>query len=57
MSATCVPLLTFASTCSEAGLDPKLKLAQLAKDKRRRLVEALTAYPIPFTGHEGFPKV
>lgn len=43
--------------CSEAEVDPKVQLAQLAKAKRTRLVQVLTSYRIPFTGHEGFAKV
>ncbi len=43
--------------CREAGSDPKVQLAQLAKSKRSRLVEMLTSYCIPVTGHEGYPKV
>ncbi|KAK9822087.1 hypothetical protein WJX74_005975 [Apatococcus lobatus] len=45
-----------ACLCSEAGSDPKVQLAQLAKPSRTRLVQLLTSYSIPFTGHEGFAK-
>jgi predicted Rossmann fold flavoprotein len=32
----------------------EVNLAQLPRSKRRQLVEALTRYPLPWTGHEGY---
>ncbi len=40
----------------EAGVDPATPLAQLRRADRRRVVEVLTAYPLPWTGHEGYKK-
>lgn len=40
----------------EAGVDPSTALAQLRRADRRRVVDALTAYPLPWTGHEGYKK-
>ena len=41
---------------SEVGVAPETPLAQLRRDERRRVVEALTAYPLPWTGNEGYKK-
>ena len=43
--------------CREAGCDPKVQLAQLAKAQRTKLLQMLTSYRIQYTGHEGFAKV
>jgi predicted Rossmann fold flavoprotein len=40
----------------EAGLDPEHRLAGLRRDARVRLVGALSAYPLPWTGDEGYRK-
>jgi predicted Rossmann fold flavoprotein len=40
----------------EADVDHRRSLAQLRKDERTRLLSALTAYPLPWTGHEGYRK-
>lgn len=40
----------------EADVDADRPLAQLRRDERRRLVEALTRYPLPWTGDEGYRK-
>jgi hypothetical protein len=40
----------------EAGVDPLTPLAQLRRDDRRAIIEALTAYPLPWTGDEGYKK-
>lgn len=40
----------------EAGVDEARTLAQLRRDERTRLVEALTRYPLPWTGDEGYKK-
>lgn len=41
---------------SEAGVDPTRPLPQLRREERRRLVELLTRYPLPWTGDEGYRK-
>jgi predicted Rossmann fold flavoprotein len=40
----------------EAHLDAQLTTSQLKKEDRHRLVEMLTAYPLPWTGDEGYKK-
>ena len=40
----------------ESRVDPQVTTSQLKKDERLRLVEALTAYPLPWTGDEGYKK-
>jgi predicted Rossmann fold flavoprotein len=40
----------------EARLDADTPLAQLRRDDRRALVEMLSAYPLPWTGDEGYKK-
>jgi predicted Rossmann fold flavoprotein len=40
----------------EAGVAPETPLAQLRRSDRRRIVETLTAYRLPWTGHEGYKK-
>lgn len=42
---------------TEAGIRAHERtLAELRRDERRRLVELLTRYPLPYTGHEGYKK-
>jgi predicted flavoprotein YhiN len=41
---------------AEAGLASEQALARLARTDRRRLVELLTACPLPWTGDEGYAK-
>jgi predicted Rossmann fold flavoprotein len=41
---------------SEAGVDPARPLPQLRREERRKLVELLTRYPLPWTGDGGYPK-
>jgi predicted Rossmann fold flavoprotein len=41
---------------SEAGVDPARPLPQLRREERRKLVELLTRYPLPWTGDEGYSK-
>jgi predicted Rossmann fold flavoprotein len=41
---------------SEAGVDPARPLPQLRREERRRLVDLLTRYPLPWTGDEGYRK-
>jgi predicted Rossmann fold flavoprotein len=40
----------------EAGVDAQVTTSQLRKDARQRLVDALTAYALPWTGDEGYKK-
>lgn len=41
---------------SEAGVDPGRPLPQLRREERRKLVDLLTRYPLPWTGDEGYRK-
>src|SRR5690606_19356228 len=41
---------------AEAGVEAGRGLAQLRREERRRLVEFLTRYPLPWTGDEGYKK-
>lgn len=41
---------------AEAGVPADQPVAHLDRDARRRLVTLLTAYPLPWTGHEGYRK-
>jgi predicted Rossmann fold flavoprotein len=41
---------------AEAGVDPGRPLPQLRREERRRLVELLTRYSLPWTGDEGYRK-
>ena len=41
---------------ADAGVDGATPLAQLRRDARRRLVDALTHHPLPWTGDEGYKK-
>lgn len=40
----------------ESGVDPARPLAELRREERRRLVETLAHYPLPWTGDEGYKK-
>lgn len=42
--------------CLEAGVEPETRLSQLRREDRRALVAALDAYPLPWTGDEGYKK-
>ncbi len=42
--------------CTGAAVDPDTRLAHLRREERRALVAALTAYPLPWTGDEGYRK-
>jgi predicted Rossmann fold flavoprotein len=41
---------------AEAGVDSRTPLSQLRREQRRVVVDALTAYRLPWTGSEGFRK-
>jgi predicted Rossmann fold flavoprotein len=45
-----------AMIVASAGVAPDTPVAQLKREDRRRLVEALTAMPLPWTGDEGYRK-
>jgi predicted Rossmann fold flavoprotein len=40
----------------EAGANPTTPTAQLKRERRRAIVDALTAYRLPWTGHAGYQK-
>ncbi|MDP2957051.1 MAG: aminoacetone oxidase family FAD-binding enzyme [Longimicrobiales bacterium] len=42
--------------CAESGVDPDTRISQLRREARRALLAALTAYPLPWTGDEGYKK-
>ncbi len=54
--APCLPRRLADHLCAEAGVDPDTRLALLRREDRRALVAALTAYPLPWTGDEGYRK-
>jgi predicted Rossmann fold flavoprotein len=41
---------------AEAAIDGSLQLAQLKREGRRRLIDHLVRYPLPWTGDEGYKK-
>ena len=41
---------------AEAEVDPARALAELRREERARIVETLAAYPLPWTGDEGYRK-
>jgi predicted Rossmann fold flavoprotein len=41
---------------ADVGIDPSRKLSQLPRNGRKALVAALTRYPLPWTGDEGYKK-
>lgn len=41
---------------AEAGIEPGRPLPQLRREERRRLIDLLTRYPLPWTGDEGYRK-
>lgn len=41
---------------ADAGVAPDTRLSQLRREQRRALVTALTAFPLPWTGDEGYKK-
>ena len=45
-----------AALLAEAGVDGARSLAQLRREERRRLAGLLGAYPLPWSGDEGYPK-
>ncbi len=45
-----------AALLAEAGVDAARPLSQLRRDERLRLLDAITAYDLPWTGDEGYRK-
>lgn len=41
---------------AEASISPERTRSELRRDERLRLIEILTAYPLPWTGDEGYKK-
>lgn len=41
---------------AEAGVSPEQRLAEMSRRSRNRLIEVLSAWPLPWTGHEGYRK-
>ena len=41
---------------AEAGVEPERSLSQLRREERKRLVEILVRYPLPWSGDEGYKK-
>lgn len=41
---------------AEAGVEPSRPLHQLRREERRRLIDLLARYPLPWTGDEGYRK-
>lgn len=54
--ATKLPRRLADTLIAEAGVVLDTPLAQLRRTDRLRVVETLTAYPLPWTGHEGYRK-
>ena len=51
-----IPARLAEALLDDAKVDAGTPLAQLKKDDRRRVVEALTRHPLPWTGDEGYVK-
>ena len=51
-----LPTRLAVSLIEEAGIPADRRATQLRRGERARLLERLTAYPLPFTGDEGFKK-
>ncbi len=51
-----LPLRLAECLLEEAGIDSRLQLAQLPRKARQDLVGRLTAWPLPWTGDEGYKK-
>ena len=49
-----IPWRLAQTLCEEAGEGAGLEGVRLRRDQRIRLIEFLTRYPLPWTGHEGF---
>jgi len=51
-----VPQRLAAQMMLEAGVPADRKTSELKRDERERLIEHLTAYALPWNGHEGYRK-
>jgi predicted Rossmann fold flavoprotein len=51
-----LPVRLAESLLSEATIPGERTLAQLRRDERKRLIQVLTAYELPWTGDEGYRK-
>jgi predicted Rossmann fold flavoprotein len=51
-----LPQRLAAQLLEEAGLPPDRRAAELRRDERTALIEALTAFVLPWTGDEGYKK-
>jgi len=51
-----IPARLAEALLEDAGVDSSTPVAQLKKDERRRVVEALTRHPLPWSGDEGYVK-
>jgi predicted flavoprotein YhiN len=51
-----LPVRLAEGLLAEAGLEPAHPVSQLARDVRRRLVDLLVRYELPWTGDEGYRK-
>ena len=54
--AAAMPARLAAALCAHACVPPDRKAAELRKEERARLLDALTAFPLPITGDAGFAK-
>ena len=51
-----LPARLAAALCAAAGVPPDRRAAELRKDERTRLLDALSAFPLRVTGDAGFSK-
>jgi predicted Rossmann fold flavoprotein len=51
-----IPTRLAAALCAAAGVPPERKAAELRRDERQRLLDALTSYALPVTGDGGYTK-
>ncbi len=51
-----IPARLAEALCREVELEPTTGTAHLRREERRALVTALTRYPLPWTGDEGYQK-
>ena len=49
-----LPERLLRALCEDAGIDPTSTPARLTREQRRRIVESLTALPLPICGDRGF---
>ena len=51
-----LPARLAETLAAEAGVEAARRTSQLRREERRRLVELLASYPLPWTGDEGYAK-